>query len=970
MKKKVKKSILLPIAFLALILVFALFFNFYIKKIFPSPFCSEVRAGNLNDFYVDNSGKCGVCNDNNPGTINQPWCTIQKAARTLNPGQTVYVREGVYREMVTLTKSGNETSRIIFRNYPGENPILKGSEVASNWSLYKGNTWKTANLTPIAHDYWEDQVGFLHRKEGVYQNNLALVQAREMCDKEYSQVPGAILDLKMDGIQNGNASDSSSSKFDAKANGNLKVAQGIKGNGFEFDGESYLDFGNIDLNLGEEYTISYWYKTPKRNDKKMFLFYTNFLKSTPIFSYLNIQTPTFNWNNGAVELATGADNNVNAWYNLVIVVNKTNMRIYPFGLDSFRMYEKNITVILPEKSANPQTFIGKSYNAPNISGFIGIIDEFKIYRKALSYNDARQNYLSSLCGSEPLEEGMFFVDDSTNITYAHFYNNSNPNNEFIEANKRGIGIYASPSSNLSYVSIIGFDISQFAGQLQNGAIHIISNLSLWIDEKKPITTGIIIENNIVEWNNGAGILIRGKDNIIRNNVIMYNGQLGFGGGGINSLWENNVVMYNNRKNMPWGNEAGGGKLAKMKDSIVRGFNAAFNNGPGIWLDADNDGNILENNIAHDNIGPGIMLEISGNAKPNIIRNNIAYNNLLSGGYAGSGIFLQGSRNTPIYNNLVFNNEQYGIWMHSGAGRMEFGQKQTNSNNFAFNNIILNNTRGQLVIDKDTANMPDWNFNNTGEDNIYSGKKYLETSASFECFQNAPDADSKWLDNPKSLFEDYENMNFLPATNSILINRGKNADLKNDFLGCYRTDGQIDIGPFELGECLKCGDSICSELYETNVSCPRDCLKFSETCSSLGYECGFHIVNGEEVNCGDCEEPCEGDNCTPICSDSCSSLGYECGVQEICGQEIDCGGCEGACIEGKCQNRVCTETCSSLGYECGVQEICGQQVDCGDCEEKPLPQEDNTLFIILISILSILIILIISFLIRKYHIFGL
>jgi predicted small metal-binding protein len=302
--------------------------------------------------------------------------------------------------------------------------------------------------------------------------------------------------------------------------------------------------------------------------------------------------------------------------------------------------------------------------------------------------------------------------------------------------------------------------------------------------------------------------------------------------------------------------------------------------------------------------------------------------------------------------------------------MEFGQKQTNSNNFAFNNIILNNTRGQLVIDKDTANMPDWNFNNTGEDNIYSGKKYLETSASFECFQNAPDADSKWLDNPKSLFEDYENMNFLPATNSILINRGKNADLKNDFLGCYRTDGQIDIGPFELGECLKCGDSICSELYETNVSCPRDCLKFSETCSSLGYECGFHIVNGEEVNCGDCEEPCEGDNCTPICSDSCSSLGYECGVQEICGQEIDCGGCEGACIEGKCQNRVCTETCSSLGYECGVQEICGQQVDCGDCEEKPLPQEDNTLFIILISILSILIILIISFLIRKYHIFGL
>jgi len=74
------------------------------------------------DYYVATNGS-----DTNPGTLAQPWRTVQKAADTAGPGTTVYVREGVYNEQVTINVSGTEAGgHIIFRNYEGETPVLNG----------------------------------------------------------------------------------------------------------------------------------------------------------------------------------------------------------------------------------------------------------------------------------------------------------------------------------------------------------------------------------------------------------------------------------------------------------------------------------------------------------------------------------------------------------------------------------------------------------------------------------------------------------------------------------------------------------------------------------------------------------------------------------------------------------------------------------------------------------------------------
>jgi parallel beta-helix repeat protein len=74
-------------------------------------------------YYVSTEG-----HDNNPGTFTQPWRTIQKAANTLQAGEKVYVRGGLYHERVTFRVSGSASGGYItFQNYPGETPILDGT---------------------------------------------------------------------------------------------------------------------------------------------------------------------------------------------------------------------------------------------------------------------------------------------------------------------------------------------------------------------------------------------------------------------------------------------------------------------------------------------------------------------------------------------------------------------------------------------------------------------------------------------------------------------------------------------------------------------------------------------------------------------------------------------------------------------------------------------------------------------------
>jgi len=77
-----------------------------------------------NNYYVDNNR--ADASDNNPGTEEEPWRSIQHAADVAQPGDTIYVKAGTYDERVVVQVSGTSESKITFQALPRRNVLMQG----------------------------------------------------------------------------------------------------------------------------------------------------------------------------------------------------------------------------------------------------------------------------------------------------------------------------------------------------------------------------------------------------------------------------------------------------------------------------------------------------------------------------------------------------------------------------------------------------------------------------------------------------------------------------------------------------------------------------------------------------------------------------------------------------------------------------------------------------------------------------
>ncbi len=87
----------------------------------PPPMALPPATPSGNVYYVASEGS-----DGNPGTLEQPWRTVQYAADNLAPGDTAYLRTGTYHEHVIFTHSGSPEKMITLSVYPGETATLDG----------------------------------------------------------------------------------------------------------------------------------------------------------------------------------------------------------------------------------------------------------------------------------------------------------------------------------------------------------------------------------------------------------------------------------------------------------------------------------------------------------------------------------------------------------------------------------------------------------------------------------------------------------------------------------------------------------------------------------------------------------------------------------------------------------------------------------------------------------------------------
>lgn len=87
------------------------------------PFQEKNRQGRT--YYVAQTENAA---DDNPGTEQQPFRTLNRAGQAAGPGDTVIIRAGTYRETFRPDNSGTAAAPVVYRAYTGETVVISAAE--------------------------------------------------------------------------------------------------------------------------------------------------------------------------------------------------------------------------------------------------------------------------------------------------------------------------------------------------------------------------------------------------------------------------------------------------------------------------------------------------------------------------------------------------------------------------------------------------------------------------------------------------------------------------------------------------------------------------------------------------------------------------------------------------------------------------------------------------------------------------
>ena len=120
--------------------------------------------------------------DSNDGlSLDRPFKTLSRAVRDLSPGDTLFIKKGIYREALSMgNRNGTPNDPIVIRAYPGDQGevVIRGSNVVKGWTSDGGGVWSVPwqPLPLLDYSSWPDADEYSQRREIVFIDGSPLKQ--------------------------------------------------------------------------------------------------------------------------------------------------------------------------------------------------------------------------------------------------------------------------------------------------------------------------------------------------------------------------------------------------------------------------------------------------------------------------------------------------------------------------------------------------------------------------------------------------------------------------------------------------------------------------------------------------------------------------------------------------------------------------------------------------------------------------
>ena len=317
--------------------------------------------------------------------------------------------------------------------------------------------------------------------------------------------------------------------------------------------------------------------------------------------------------------------------------------------------------------------------------------------RALIFQNGQRMLQMSTYGEVAKVPGSFWVDKDGKTVHVHSFDGGDPNGTLMEI---GVArhLFIPVAIGLNYIQVRGIRFEHCANgflRTSTGAVTTMGGHH-WIFEDNTISqvnsSGLEFGYLAFEANDPDSINKKSPrkpseaigGTIVRNNTISECGTAGMRSHVVpDALIEGNHVYNCGWQNAERYFEVSGIKLLIASNCLVRRNHIHdITGGNAIWLDWDNKGSRVTQNIIHDiSTGQaGIFVEAS--RYPNLVDNNFILN------VSASGVQLNDSDSVKVYHNLVANFSGSAVNGTAATNRSMNGRRLTSEYNHIANNIFI------------------------------------------------------------------------------------------------------------------------------------------------------------------------------------------------------------------------------------------------------------------------------------------